>query len=125
MTAREIFALGYGMIPMTAEDVEDYEDATVLGWLNVLLAEALDTENSIRAFEGRPELAAAPVLEGMDEEVPYADSICRRAFPYGLAAWLWTDEDEEYRVQDYRGRYVSGLAECGKAVQGSVVDVYA
>lgn len=125
MTGREIFALGYGMIPMTAEDVEDYDDVTVTGWLNVLLAEALDTENSIRAFEGREPLAQAPVLAGPDDPVPYADSICRRALPYGLAAWLWTDEDEEYRVQDYRGRYVSGLSECAKAVSESVVDVYA
>lgn len=125
MTAREIFALGYGMIPMTAEDVEDYDDTTVLGWLNVLLQEALPVENSIRAFEGRPELAAAPMMTGMEEAVPYADNICRAALPYGLAAWLWTDEDEEYRVQDYRGRYVSGLADCAKALPESVVDVYA
>lgn len=125
MTGREVFTLGYGMIPMTAEDVEDYDDETVLGWLNVLLAEALETENSIRAFDGQELLSAAPVLEGLDDPVLYADSICRRALPYGLAAWLWTDEDEEYRVQDYRGRYVSGLAECARVVTESVVDVYA
>lgn len=125
MTAREVFSLGYGMIPMTAEDVEDYDEATVLGWLNVLLEEALPAENSIREAEGRERLPSAPMLTGMAQEIPYDEKICRAALPYGLAAWLWTDEDEEYRVQDYRGRYVSGLAECARVTPESVVDVYA
>lgn len=55
-----------------------------VSYLSILLQEALDAENSIRAFNGEPELASAPIL-GIDDDVPYHDDITRGALPYGIA----------------------------------------
>ena len=43
--------------------------------------------------QGRDAPAAAPVMEELDEEVPYDELFVRECFPYGLAALLIAEDD--------------------------------
>lgn len=123
MTGREVFQLALSYI-FEMTDTGTLEPFAV-GWLNVLLAEALPTENSLRARDGEAALPAAPVLENLDEPVPYHMELTRVALPYGMASWMYAEDDNDYRSQDYRGRFISALAEAMRLQEGQVVDVYA
>lgn len=125
MTANDVFALAAGYLAQSVEDSEDLA-AFVPGWLSVLLAESLPTENQLRRYEGADELLTAPVVsaETMDEELPYHDSILRTALPYGLASDFYRDDDNDYRCQDFRARYIAALEDVLCTRSEAVRDVY-
>ena len=87
LTAMEIFTTACSYISQTVEDSED-----IIGfapaWLNVLLAECLETENTLRRMDGQAELEEAPRVSGetMSMEIPYHEALTRIALPYGLAS---------------------------------------
>lgn len=125
MTGNELFALSAGYLSQTLTDSDDIAEF-VPGWLNVLLAEALPTENHLRALEGVPALTQAPQFtkETMDEEIPYSDLIVEVALPYGLASDMLRDDDNDYRCQDFRQKYILALGEIVKARPEPVQDCY-
>ena len=126
MSGNDIFALAAAYLGQSVDESADVA-ALVPCWLSVLLAEALPTENQLRALDGRPALEQAPALTqgDMDGEIPYADSLVRVALPYGLASDMLRDDDNDYRCQDFRQKYVLALAEAVRAGSEPVRDVYA
>lgn len=92
--------------------------------LNLVVAEALPYENAYRAANGMDELLSAPVVDSVDSEVDYCDEICRIALPYGVASYFWQDENNEYRAQDFRNRFIDALKEAARAVETDAVDAY-
>ncbi|MEG2931792.1 MAG: hypothetical protein RR825_08385, partial [Ruthenibacterium sp.] len=123
VTAMEIFKTAAAYLSQSVEDSEDLAPF-VLPWLNVLLAESLPTENGMREAEGEIALAKAPVLLTLNDTIPYHDEIACIALAYGLASDFCRDDDNDYRVSDFRARYVNALNEATRGTQNLVRDVY-
>lgn len=126
MTANQIFETAAAYLTQSMADSDDLAEFVPM-WLSVLLAESLPTENQLRRWEGREELAAAPLVTAgtMGEDIPYHEDILRIALPYGLAGDFWRDDDDDYRANDFRARYISALSDAIRAEGESVRDVYA
>lgn len=92
--------------------------------LGGLLQEALPYENSIRRTKGEGELAHAPVIESMEEEIGYDEGLCRVALPFGIASYFYQDEVDNFKAQDFRGRYINALQEAARWSEEPVEDVY-
>ena len=123
MTAKEICALASAFLYEAAgEDAQSYGFSAA--FLNVLLAEALPAENSVRKAEGREPLLNAPVLTTLEEEVPYCEAVSRIALPYGLASWYFQQELDNFQAENYRARYIAALEDAKRAVQEGIEEVY-
>ncbi len=123
MVANEILKTATAfMFESPTNDVDFHTFFPVL--LNLVVAEALPYENAYRAANGMNELPSAPVIDSVDTEVDYCDAICRTALPYGVASYFWQDENNEYRAQDFRGRYIEALKEASRAVAMDATDEY-
>lgn len=125
MTASEVLETAMSFLPDKLRDNPELSDY-IVPWLNVLLQECLPVENSLRQFKGLESLTEAQKIQSAGDELIYQDEITRVALPYGVADRVFVDDDNDYRSQDMRGRYVNALKEAAKArVDESVVDVYA
>lgn len=126
MKALDIFALAVPYVSQTVDESEDLQ-RLALPMLNVALQEVLEVENSIRRAKGKEELEEAPYLvdEDLEEDVPYAPELTRRAIPYWLAYRFLQDDDQDARAQLYYNEYVNALAEGRRMTAGEVEDVYA
>ena len=120
MTGNDVFAAAAAYLSQSTADSEDLAPFVPL-WLNVLLAECLPYENMLRARQGMELLAEAPRLSqgAMDTDIPYREVILRTALPYGLASEFWRDDDNDYRTQDFRAKYISALGELQQAGVGT------
>lgn len=125
LIANDVWRLAYAQTGMVADDVTDFTEETVCGWLTVLLSEALDTENNIREAEGRERLAAAPFIRSLEQDIDYSQAILVNAVPYGLGEKLWQDDEKAYNARDFRARFINALAQCGRAVPMAMEDYYA
>ena len=122
MTAQEIYSLALSFLSEKPQknDLQDF----ILPWLNLLLQESLPYENQRRQGVGEEKLAAAPVLTAWEEEVPYGAGLVRIVLPYGLAALIFQDDDNDYRSQMYRNLYLSALDDAAPYRTREVADVY-
>lgn len=108
MTVRELYVIAAAFIGDRENDDADERDLSV-PYMNVLLQEALDCENSIRAKHGDPELASAPYVTGLGDSVPYCDELVRAAFPYGLA-WQYHQESGNLSLaSQYRNMFIEAV----------------
>ena len=125
MTGNDVFAAAAAYLSQSTADSEDLAPFVPL-WLNVLLAECLPYENMLRARQGMEPLAEAPRLAqgAMDTDIPYREVILRTALPYGLASEFWRDDDNDYRTQDFRAKYISALGELQQTAPEPIADVY-
>lgn len=91
MTVRELYELTKAMMfeKKTSRDYDDY----YIPWINVLLSENFDIENSLLRGEGEPPLDDIPSVANDTDELPYHDRINREVLPYGLAAKFFIDDD--------------------------------
>ena len=112
---------------MFESEVENVDKAFRNNFCNILsavAAESLPYENSIRRAEGREEMKIAPVISEMEEELPMSDEICSVALPFGVAAYFYQDDGENYNSSIYRERFVNALYEAKKCFFTDVNDVY-
>lgn len=123
MTAQEIYRLASALIFERTGADEDFEHF-FLPFINILLPECLDTENSIRLYEGRETMKEAPFVVRMDEDIPFSSVICRTALPYGIVSHYYQDDMDNYKADLYRARYISALTDASKAVPMSIIDIY-
>ena len=125
MTGNDIFDSAAVYLTQTREDSDDLA-AFVPLWLNVLLEECLPYENQLRRMAGQEALEKAPrvTAETMGETIPYQESILRTALPYGLASDFWRDDDNDYRANDFRAKYVSALNDLLRTEGEPIRDVY-
>lgn len=124
MSGQEIFDLALGLLP--AGRAEDYA-AKAPGFLSLLCAESLPFENALREFENdpaRPVLAEAPVIEALEDMVPWAAALCAPGLVWGLAGLLSAEDEEDARAAELRNRYVTALYEAVRIAEGRVVDLY-
>jgi len=123
LTAQDVYTIALSFLSESTQETNDVGQFA-LGWLNLLLQEALPYENAWRQANGRKVLEKAPLLTSFRDELPFYDGITRVALPYGLASYFFMDDDNDYRAQDFRGRYVNALWEALPYPQSSVEDVY-
>lgn len=122
MKANEIFALARSFL---GEKAAAYSNtAFVPNWLNLLLAESLSYENSVRRAEGREELKAAPQITSLEDDIDYTDAITKAALPYGLAFFFHNEDGEKYQAQLMRNAYISGLRSAAVMTEQAIEDVY-
>lgn len=123
MTAQQIYETASAFLyEVSGEDADS--KAFAIPFLNILLQEALDTENSIRAFKGQTKLVSAPYITSLDEDIDYDDSITRTALPYGVASFYFQEAMNNYQSENYRGKYISALRDATKYSVGTITDVY-
>lgn len=114
MTAQDIYAIACSFLyEKPGQDAES--EQFYLGFLNVLLAEALPVENAIRLSKGLAPLPSAPVLTAGTDEVGFDGAICRIALPYGLASWFFQDIADYAQAENYRAKYIGALRDAAKA----------
>ena len=104
MKAQRIYEIASGFL--YERDGEDTDSKFFsVDFINTLLAETFDCENSIRKSEGRPLLAEPPMLESLQEDVPYHFDLTRTALPYGLCAIFFAEAMDNYHEALYRNKY--------------------
>lgn len=127
MTVKELYELAKSLMfeKKTSRDYDDY----YIPWINVLLSENFDIENSLLIAEGEEALDEIPYIDpnGDDpdsEVLPYHDRINREVLPYGLAAHFFIDDDlSKYDIfyrnyQNARMAYMKGNEESLEDVYG-------
>lgn len=123
MTGNDIFRAALAVMSESPEESDGLGEYA-LQWLNLLLEECLAAENSCRERSGQEILERAPQLATLGEEVPYCDKLCRVALPYGMAASLWTDDDNDYRANKWMTLYRDAVSEAAGAVMTVIEDIY-
>ena len=124
MNIQECYTLSLSFLSEIVVDQSKELEGFIVPWVNLLLAEALPYENSIRHAQREEELASAPQLTSMTDEIPYHDAIVRVALPYGLASYLFQDDENDYRSQVYRNQYIAALQDAMQLQEEDIVDVY-
>lgn len=123
MEAQEIFNRACRYIGQTPEESVDLEDMAT-AWLDSLVTEAFPYENARRLFEGEDALEVAPVVEDLDTDIPYREDLCRGALVFGLVSYFFMEEEDNYRADDFRGRFIVALRESERVAEEKVQDVY-
>ena len=94
----------------TSRDYDNY----YIPWVNVLLSENFDLNNSLLRAIGETPLEDIPSVSADTDVLPYEDRICREVLPYGLAAKFFIDDDlSKYDIfntdyQNARMAYMKG-----------------
>lgn len=123
MTGQEIYeAASAFLYEADGEDAESKRYS--VPFLNLLLQECLEVENSIRISKGLEPLETAQKIETLSDEIIYSDSITRVALPYGVAAQFFQEAMDNFQPENYRAKYIAALNEARRLVFVDVVNVY-
>lgn len=126
MTGEEIYEIALSLVFERKREDADYEEFFP-SFLNTVMQEALAYENMIRRKVGRVAVSVAPKItkETMNDEIDFAESLCRVALPYGVAAFYCQDDGDNYRAADYRNRFIIALGDAvGGVHMNDIEDVY-
>ena len=108
LTVNDVYIMGAALIGDKENDDQD-EKLFAIPYMNILLQEALECENSIRAAHGEPLLGAAQLVDDIDNGLVYHDQLVRAAFPYGLA-WQYHQEAGNLSLaSQYRNMFVEAV----------------
>ena len=123
MTVKEVYERGISHLPEVPSDNPDLQNY-VVNWVNEMLAETFHIENSIRKHYGGELLKEPQVVKTLNDDIQYNWRLVFTAFPYGIAAQAFVDDDNDYRSNKYGQQYV---LRCNEAVINdfeNIVDVY-
>lgn len=123
MTGLDIYQIASSFLYEHDGDDSDSKDFAIK-FLNVLLQESFDTENSIRRFKGTDELTEAPYITSLNETIDYDARITRGALPYGLASFYFQEAMDNFQAENYRGKYISAINSSAKATSTTIEDQY-
>lgn len=93
MTAEELYETVKGLMFEKANSV-DFDD-NYIPYINILLSENFDLNNSIRRRKGFAPLIRRPRIVNKTDSIPYEDEMIYEILPYGLAKNLFIDDDHE------------------------------
>lgn len=113
MTGEELLKRAGALIGET--EMEDYR-AIALTHINIMLDDTWKQNNRMRVYAGKEELKTRPQLGGLGEEIPFEEEMVREAMPYGLAALLYFDEEDNSRLSMFKEEYANRLTACDKNV---------
>jgi hypothetical protein len=121
MTVKELYELAKAMMfeKSTSRDYDNY----YIPWINVLLSENFDINNSLLRSIGESPLDDIPTVSADTDVLPYEDRICREILPYGLAAHFFIDDDlSKYDI--FNTKYENARMAYMKGRSVAMTDVY-
>ncbi len=121
MTVKELYELAKAMMfeKSTSRDYDNY----YIPWINVLLSENFDIENSMLRADGETPLDEIPTVSADTDVLPYHDRINREILPLGLAARFFIDDDlSKYDI--YNTDYQNARMAYMRGKPTAVTDVY-
>ena len=121
MTVKELYELAKAMMfeKSTSRDYDNY----YIPWINVLLSENFDINNSLLRAIGEEPLDDIPTVSLDTDVLPYEDRICREILPYGLAAHFFIDDDlSKYDI--FNTKYENARMAYMKGRTVAMTDVY-
>ncbi len=89
-----------------------------------MLLETFETENAIRKWSGEEELVSPQIVKNLNDVIVYHDSLALGAFPYGIAANAFIDDDNDYRSNKFGQYYVRGVNAANKYDPHKIIDLY-
>ena len=89
-----------------------------------MLLETFETENAIRKWSGEEELVSPQIVKNLNDVIVYHDSLALGAFPYGIAANAFIDDDNDYRSNKFGQYYVRGVTAANKYDPHKIIDLY-
>ena len=123
MTGQQIYELASSFLYEIDGEDEDSKRFAI-GFINILLQECFNCENSMRLFRGKETLDEAPYIKSLAEEIPYQPELTRVAFPYGVASWFFQEALDNFQAENYRSKYLSAVNEASKLNSGIAEDYY-
>ena len=121
---------------MTAEEMYEYVkalmfermnsvdfDENYIPWLNIVLSECFDINNSIRVAKGYSPLLRRPMLQEGTDSIPYEEEMINEVIPLGLAKYLFIDDDHE-DVNIFDTQYMNAQQRYMKYIEVPFKDVY-
>ena len=123
MTVKECYETAVSFIPEIPEDNIDMQKHMVT-WCNVLLADTLNHENIYRRKNKIQELNTPGKVQDEDDEIPYNETLVAKAFPYGMARWIFRENDDIDASREYYQLYAIALTEATPLEYIEVEDVY-
>lgn len=89
-------------------------------WLEILLEESRNCENSLRG-NSLEKLASAPEIVELGEEIEYSAVLLKTALPYGLAAFVAEEDDNAYLAANMRMRFIAALLDLQRYSDESIL----
>lgn len=123
MTVYECYETAVGFIPELPEDNVEMQRHMV-NWCNVLLADALNYENIYRRKNKMEQLVKPEKVADNDDEIPYNETLVATAFPYGMARFVFRENDDIAGSHEYYQLYLNALTEATPLEIIEVEDVY-
>lgn len=114
MKAEEILDMVMGLMFSEQSEKDEYR-ALFFPILNVILAECFRENNALRRKKGKESLTEIPVATDENTEIPYETELLRAMIPYGIAANLYSEDDENGITNVYREKYATMRAEIADA----------
>lgn len=113
MTAEQLFNASVSLMFGEAADRSDYQPF-YLDVLNILIAENFDINNSLRIQKKSEPLEEIPYISDLTDELTYEDIFNRQILPYGLAGYLYMEDDPGIATE-YKNKYEYERQRVGKA----------
>ena len=123
MTVKDVYKRGISHLPEVESDNADLQKY-IVDWVNEMLIETFHVENTIREVNEEPLLEQPQVVSSLNDELEYHYSLVGVAFPYGIAAHAFIDDDNDYRSNKFGQYYVLRVNEAMKYIPKKIVDVY-
>ncbi|MBQ6699726.1 MAG: hypothetical protein IJM98_03610 [Oscillospiraceae bacterium] len=123
MTVKECYEHAISFLPEKMEENPDMQKFMV-SWCNILLAENFENENFYRTVNEMPEISAPGKVEQPEDEIPYNEKLVKTAFPYGMARWIFRENDDVYASHEYYTLYVTAAKEATPALVSDIEDIY-
>lgn len=123
MTVKECYEQAVSFIPEIPEDNTDMQKHMVT-WCNVLLSDSLNCENIYRRVNKIDELLKPLKVEVQDDEIPYNEKLVSMAFPYGMARFVFRENDDVAGSHEYYQLYATALSEATPLEIVEIKDVY-
>lgn len=103
MKAKDIFNTAVTLMFGEEADRVDYKPFYI-NILNILIAENYYANQSLRRMRGKEEMTSIPYITDMEEELEYEDEFTRQILPYGVAGYIYTDDDKSMG-SEYKNKY--------------------
>ena len=123
MTVKECYEQAVSLIPEKPEENVEMQKFAVI-WCNILLAETLRHENILRKGKNLPGIEKVPQVEFLEDEIPFADEMVRKVFPYGMARFVFRENDDISASHEFYQLYVNALSEAVPVFAEEIEDVY-
>lgn len=112
MTGEQLLKRAAALISET--DTEDYKEIALIQ-INILLDETWKQNNRMRKAAGKEEMGRVD-LDSLGAEIPWEEELVRNALPWGLAAKLFFEEDDNARLSMFNEEFANRLNACDKGL---------